>query len=142
MNDYLLPVDDGLPARESGEWVKEKLFFVKRYIDTFEIAMRGRSWRRRTFIDLFSGPGKCVIRDTNEFIIGSPLLAIQTQFPFTDYYFNDLDQSTINSLAQRVSSSGISKEHIHYFVGDANRKVKDIFTEIDECDREFIKGDN
>ncbi len=24
MSNYLLPEDDGLPARESGEWVKEK----------------------------------------------------------------------------------------------------------------------
>jgi len=40
MDKYLLPEDDGLPARESGEWVKEKLFYVQRYIDTFEVAMR------------------------------------------------------------------------------------------------------
>jgi len=36
MDKYLLPEDDGLPVRESGEWVKEKLFYVKRYIDVFE----------------------------------------------------------------------------------------------------------
>ncbi len=95
MGNYLLPIDDGLPARESGEWVKEKLYYVKRYIDVFETAMRAKNWRRRIFIDLFSGPGKCVIRDTNEYIIGSPILALQTQYPFTDYYFGDLEQANM-----------------------------------------------
>ncbi len=52
MDKYLLPEDDGLLARESGEWVKEKLFYVQRYIDIFETAMRQKSWRRRVCIDL------------------------------------------------------------------------------------------
>jgi three-Cys-motif partner protein len=124
MSDYLLPVDDGLPARESGEWVKEKLYYVKRYIDAFEIAMRDRSWRRRIFIDLFSGPGKCVVRGTNEYLIGSPLLALQTQYPFTDYYFGDLEQYNIDSLRQRVSESLIPIDRIHLLVGNANSKVR------------------
>jgi three-Cys-motif partner protein len=81
MNNYLLPTNDGLPTRDSGEWVKEKLFYLQRYIDTFEIAMKGIGWRRRIYIDLFSGPGKCLIRDSNEYLLGSPLLALQTQYP-------------------------------------------------------------
>ena len=40
MGDYLLSVNDGLLARESGEWVKEKLYYVKRYIDVFEVAKK------------------------------------------------------------------------------------------------------
>jgi three-Cys-motif partner protein len=140
MNDYLLPVNDGLLARESGEWVKEKLYYVKRYIDVFEVAMRDRSWRRRIFIDLFAGPGKCVVRDTNEFLLGSPLIALQTQYPFTDYYFGDLDQHNIDSLTQRVSATTISKDHIHLIVGDANSKARDVATEIAQFDKKFIRG--
>jgi len=140
MSDYLLPVKDGLPARESGEWVKEKLYYVKRYIDVFEVAMRDRSWRRRVFIDLFAGPGKCIVRDTNEYLLGSPLLALQTQYPFTDYYFGDLEQDNIDFLTQRISESSIPKDRIHLLVGDANHKVKDVVTEIAQCDKEFIKG--
>jgi three-Cys-motif partner protein len=139
MNDYLLPVNDGLLARESGEWVKEKLYYIKRYIDIFEVAMRDRSWRRRIFIDLFSGPGKCIVRDTNEFLLGSPLLALQTQYPFTDYYFGDLEQYNIDSLKQRVSESSIPKDRIHLLVGDANSNVRDVVTEISQFDK-FIRG--
>jgi len=140
MSDYLLPVKDGLPARESGEWVKEKLYYVKRYIDVFEVAMRDRSWRRRIFIDLFAGPGKCIVRNTNEYLLGSPLLALQTQYPFTDYYFCDFEQDNIDSLAKRINESPIPKDRIHLLVGDANHKVKAVVTEIGQCDKEFIKG--
>jgi len=140
MNDYLLPVADGLPARDSGEWVKEKLFYVKRYIDAFEIAMRGKSWRRRIFIDLFSGPGKCVIRDTNEHLLGSPLIALQTQYPFTDYYFGDLDRGNINALRQRTSNCSIPKGKVHFLLGDANSKVNDVITEIGRFDKQYIDG--
>ena len=139
MGNYLMPVDDGLPARDSGEWVKEKLYYVKRYIDAFETAMRNRSWRRRIFIDLFSGPGKCVVRGTNEYLVGSPILALQTQYPFTDYYFGDLEQINIDSLRQRISETSIPKDHIHLLVGDANNKVNDVVTQIAQIDT-YIRG--
>ncbi|RJP54072.1 MAG: three-Cys-motif partner protein TcmP, partial [Anaerolineaceae bacterium] len=140
MDKYLLPEDDGLPARDSGEWVKEKLFYVQRYIDTFETAMRNRSWRQRNYIDLFSGPGKCSIRGTNEYLLGSPLLSLNTQYPFTDYYLCDLDQQNIGWLTQRANASKVPQNHIHYLIGDANQQVNDIVNNIEQIDKIFIKG--
>ena len=140
MDKYLLPEIDGLPARKSGEWVKEKLFYVQRYIDTFEIAMRGKSWRQRNYIDLFSGPGKCIIRGTDEYILGSPLLALNTQYPFTNYYFCDLEQQNIDYLKERISKSSVPQEYIHWLVGDANTRVKDVVQNIEQADKIFIKG--
>ena len=140
MNKYLLPEDDGLPARDSGEWVKEKLFYVQRYIDAFETAMRNKSWRRRVYIDLFSGSGKCVIRGANEYVLGSPLLALTTQYPFTDYYFDDLEQENIDTLRKRSSNAIISQNHIHYLTGNANQKVQGVVSDIEQFDKVFIKG--
>ena len=140
MDKYLLPEEDGLPARESGEWVKEKLFFIQRYIATFETAMRGKSWRQRNYIDLFSGPGKCIIRGTGEYLLGSPLLALSTQYPFTDYYFGDLEQQNIDYLTERSKGSKVPQNHIHYLTGNANQKVKDIIKDIEQIDKVFIKG--
>ena len=140
MDKYLLPEDDGLPARDSGEWVKEKQFYVQRYIDTFETAMRDQPWRRRIFIDLFSGPGKCLIRGTNEYLLGSPLLALITKYPFTDYYFGDLEQQNIQNLQERSKGSTVSQDHIQYLTGNANQKVKDVVNDIEQFDKIFIKG--
>jgi three-Cys-motif partner protein len=140
MNKYLFPENDGLPARGSGEWVKEKLFYIQRYIDTFEIAMRRKSWRQRNYIDLFSGPGKCVIRGTDDYILGSPLLELNTQYTFTDYYFCDLEQLNIDCLTERSKGSKVPQNHIHYLAGDANQKVIDIVEDIEQTDKVFIKG--
>jgi len=136
MNNYLLPENDGLPSRSSGPWVKEKLFYIKQYIDTFEIAMRQKSWRKRIYIDLFAGPGKCQIKGTQEYLLGSPLLALTTRHPFTDYFFVDSDNEKIDVLCQRVGSvSGVKS-----LVGDANLKVYEIVDTISGIDAEFIKG--
>jgi three-Cys-motif partner protein len=140
MNDYLLPIADGLPVRESGEWVKEKLFFVKRYIDIFEVAMRGKNWRRRIFIDLFSGAGKCVIRNTNEHLVGSPIIALQTKYPFTDYYFGDLDSGNIDALRQRTTNCSVPKGNVHFMVGNANSKVIDVCNDIQRFDKQYLQG--
>jgi three-Cys-motif partner protein len=140
MDKYLEPEDDGLPARESGEWVKEKLFYVQRYIDIFETAMRQKSWRRRIYIDLFSGPGKCLIRGTSEYLLGSPLLALNTQYPFTDYYFGDLEQRNLDYLLERCKSSKVSLNQIHALPGDANLRVREVIKDIEQVDKPFIKG--
>ena len=140
MDKYLLPEDDGLHARESGEWVKEKLFYVQRYIDIFETAMRQKSWRRRVYIDLFSGPGKCIVRGTNEYLLGSPLLALGTQYPFTDYYFGDLEAQNIDCLLERSRGSKVAQNHIHPLIGDANQKVKEVVKDIEQSDKPFIQG--
>jgi three-Cys-motif partner protein len=140
MDKYLLPEDDGLPARESGGWVKEKLFYVKRYIDVFEVAMRDKDWRKRIFIDLFSGPGKCIVRDTNEYLLGSPLLALQTQYPFTDYYFVDMDAQNMAHLKVRSKASKVPEDHLNFLIGDANQQVIAITSEIARIDKTFIQG--
>jgi three-Cys-motif partner protein len=140
MDNRFRPVADGYPARDSGEWVKEKLHYVQRYVDSFETAMRDKSWRRRNYIDLFSGPGKCTIRGTKEYLFGSPLLALNTRFPFTDYYFGDLDGKNIGYLRERAGAGPVPLDHIRFLVGDANQKVKDVVNEIEAADNEYLEG--
>jgi three-Cys-motif partner protein len=102
--------------------------------------MRKKSWRRRIYIDLFSGPGKCKIRRSEEFILGSPLLAVQTQHPFTDYFFVDLKQKNIEALQERCKAASIPKESLHFLTGDSNIKVNEIAQMISDMDSKFIKG--
>lgn len=139
MDEYLQPQNDGLPLRSSGQWVAEKLFYLKRYVDMFETSMRQKPWRRRNFIDLFSGPGKCVIQETGEVYLGSPLLALSTEHPFTDYFFVDADRQSIETLKQRCAAAPASVQ-IHYAVGDSNSEVNRIVDYIRSIDGKFIKG--
>ena len=119
MEAYLQPQHDGLLMRESGPWVAEKLDYVKRYINVFETSMR-RKLSRRHYIDLFAGPGKCVCRRTGMVYLGSPLLALTTKYPFTDYLFVDCDSDSIATLQQRCRTSSVLAD-VQFEVGDANR---------------------
>ncbi|MDX9992428.1 MAG: three-Cys-motif partner protein TcmP [Anaerolineales bacterium] len=99
-----------------------------------------RPWRRRAYIDLFSGPGKCVVDGTNEYFLGSPLLSVTTEHPFTDYYFVDKDSKNIDVLEKRISEAGLVKERVKCLTGDANIKVVEVVREIQRIDSEFISG--
>lgn len=128
MEAYLQPQYDGLPIREYGPWVVEKLDYLQRYIDVFETSMR-RKWSRRHYIDLFAGPGKCVCRRTGMIYLGSPLLALTTRYPFTDYFFVDCDSDSIATLQQRCRISPLNAR-IQFEVGDANRVARKIVKHI------------
>jgi len=89
MQRYLEPQDDGLLTRSSGSWAVSKLDYLARYIDVFETSMR-QKWAIRNYIDLMAGPGKDRVRDSGAILLGSPLLALVTRYPFTGYFFVDL----------------------------------------------------
>jgi three-Cys-motif partner protein len=112
--NYLLPENDDLLARKSGAWAKDKLFFLQKYISAFETSMKGKPWRRRIYIDLFSGPGKCTTRENSEYFLGSPLISLTTQYPFTDYYFVDMDADNIHALRTRSTAAKVEQNRISY----------------------------
>ena len=94
---------DGLPAINIGLWAKDKPFYLNRICDIFNTGMKNK-WSTRAYIDLFSGPGSCVVANTNEEIPGSPLVALRCSTPFTHYFFNDLRPELVGALENRVST--------------------------------------
>jgi three-Cys-motif partner protein len=139
MHSYLQSQDDGLPMRPSGSWVTEKLDYLERYINIFETSMHSKPWRKRHYIDLFTGPGKCFVRETRDVHFGSPLLALTTLHPFTDYFFVDINPDNIATLRRRCSVSSMY-DRVQYFVGDSNLVVQEIVDRILTVDREYIPG--
>lgn len=139
MHSYMQPQEDGLPMRSSGSWVAEKLDYLERYINIFEISMRDKPWRRRHYIDLFAGPGKCLVSETGDVHLGSPLLALMTSHPFTGYFFVDRDADNIAVLEQRCSVVPVH-DRVQYLVGDSNQVVQEIVEYILSIDREHIPG--
>lgn len=92
---------DGLPVRLVQTWARDKLFYLRRYVEIFTAAMKDK-WARRVYIDLFSGPGRSIIEGTGEEIDGSPVIALQTLYPFTQLYFNDVDRDVTAALVARM----------------------------------------
>ena len=139
MHQYLQQHEDSLALRQSGPWVAEKLDYLQRYINIFETSMRNKPWRRRNYIDLFSGSGKCIVDEPRTVYLGSPLLAVTTQYPFTNYYFVDQNRQNIADLQERCSVSSVS-DQIQYFVGDSNVVAREIVDHVLSIDRQRMPG--
>jgi hypothetical protein len=94
-----LDPDDGLIVSEVGPWATEKHARVQRYIEiasaTRKKYMPPPSWHAgAAYIELFSGPGRSLIKDSKRIIDGSPLVAYKAALasvPFTEMHLNDAD---------------------------------------------------
>jgi three-Cys-motif partner protein len=137
--DHLNGEADSLSMRLSGSWARKKLDYLERYIDAFVVSMHDKPWRSMHYIDLFAGPGKCRDRRSGEIYLGSPLIALKATYPFTRYFFVDLDPDNIAVLHERCLASPLS-DRIHYFAGDSNDVVDQIAERISAIDRKFIAG--
>ncbi len=59
-------------------------------------------WPVRVYYELFSGPGKCVIRDTSEEEDGSPLQVLK--YDFSRYIFTEMNMVLAKALQTRLAS--------------------------------------
>lgn len=104
MQQYLEPVEDGLASRQAGIWTREKLDYLRRYLDIFTMAMKAK-WPERFYVDLFAGPGKCSVREAASVLLGSPLIALTLTQGFTGYFLCEKDPSLWESLVARCQAS-------------------------------------
>ena len=96
-----MAVSDGLPIRESGSWIQQKHHPLTYYSEIFNQAMKNKPWDHRVYLELFAGPGKCLIRESNCEEDGSPLKAVEKNF--TDYIFIDICEAAARALSQRLA---------------------------------------
>jgi three-Cys-motif partner protein len=98
-SQYRPSVVDGLPARVSGDWAREKLTYLSKYMSIFNVGMKNK-WRR-VYLDLLAGPGRCIDDAGLEFD-GSPVLAINSREPFSDVVLVEGQSDLATALRQRV----------------------------------------
>lgn len=90
---------DGLPARPTGLWVRDKNFYVNRYLSIFTRGV-GKKWKGNlAYVDLFAGYGRNIIRQVNKEVEGSPFLALA--HGFRKYVFVDLPD-VLRVLEKRI----------------------------------------
>jgi len=109
---------------------------LARYVNVFETAMRNK-WTYRNYIDLMSGPGKDRVRESNNILLGSPLIALTTPHPFTGYFFVDLFDENTRSLSQRCSAS-IHASRVSIKTGDCNVEVGGIVAQLKKTERNSL----
>ena len=54
-SEYRTSPADGLPARVSGAWAREKLEYLTKYMSIFNVGMKNK-WER-VYLDLLAGQG-------------------------------------------------------------------------------------
>jgi len=108
-----------------GIWSEIKLDIIREYANAFTRIMRKQDWcKGYAYIDAFAGPGVHISRRTGEFILGSPLNALEIENPFTEYHFIDVDKVKAEAL------EGLTREksNIKIYPEDCNEAlVKKIF---------------
>jgi three-Cys-motif partner protein len=136
MSNYFAPEEDGLIMRPSGAWAEQKLDYLARYIDVFETSMKGK-WPSRNYIDLMAGPGKNRVRGSNKIFLGSPLLSLTTRYPFTGYFFVDLDSNNVDALKTRCDASP-NGQRVNIYNGDCNVLVDNVVARLRQNERSSL----
>lgn len=114
---------DGLNYRVVPPHTKKKHDLLKIYLDIVSTAIQKKL--QLVYVDLYSSNGKCIIRETDEELNGSPLIALE--YPYYKYVFNDIDIEKINELRQRIQTEFPNKYSLCYFYTvDANTLFKEL----------------
>lgn len=101
-----------------GFWSEIKLEIIQKYLPAYTTIVSQQQARFRTvYVDAFAGSGTHISKETGEFIKGSPALALETQPPFNEYHFIDLDQRKVSSL-ERLAAE---RADVTIYRGDCNR---------------------
>ena len=120
---------DGLLLRCVGVWSKAKHYYLTKYINTFTTSMRKKWGGQLYYIDLFAGPGRCLTRDTEEEIDGSPLVALNAPYPFAGYFFAELNEEVLDVLTERCKNH-LNYNRVKFYSGDCNLVIDDIMNNI------------
>ena len=113
---------DGLPARLTGQWVHGKKYYFCRYMDIMSRAVANKWQGKLCYIDLFSGPGLSIVRDTRDEVEGSPILALN--YDFASYVFVDVPE-VLATLKERLAGHPKFSQ-ISFIEGDCNAVIDSV----------------
>ena len=95
---------DGLPVRCVGEWSKEKIYRLTQYFGIFANGMKKKWKNKLNYIEICSGPGRCIERESGLEFDGTSL-AILNHKSFKlikNAIFIDLSSEVVFTLNKRI----------------------------------------
>jgi len=112
---------DGLPVQCVGAWAEYKYFFLEAYLNaSCEARRKFVDKGNAVFIDLFAGPGRCMIKKEKREILNGGMRALQrNEAPFNELFFLDISNTNTEALLKRVDN----KPNCHVMYGDSNKLV-------------------
>jgi three-Cys-motif partner protein len=151
-NDWVMSNDDGLRARKSGPWAREKLSFLDQFVPPALQATgcTPRPKLQRWYVDLFAGPGRNVDRRSGEEFPGSTIrvLPMSAQRDLTVHFTHaaivnkdEDDQAALVERIRRLRNNGlvpIPEQNMEIITHDANRVIDRILQRIDPRAYAFV----
>jgi three-Cys-motif partner protein len=127
----LITGDDALPAESNvGPWVEDKHHALREYLKYHAKPRAG--YRHRAYIEVFCGSGRGQLRNTGQFIDGSPVVAwkcsVEEKAPFSELYIADRDPKRRQACAERLRRLGAP---VIEFEGDAITAAAAIVARLD-----------
>jgi three-Cys-motif partner protein len=113
---------DGFPARATGPWVFDKKYYFERYVSIFTRGIGSKWSGRLAYVDLFSGPGRSVVRHTQDEEKGSPLLSLE--YKFSRYIFVDVG-AVLSTLDRRLAGHP-KRSQVTLIEGDCNHVISEV----------------
>jgi len=103
-----------------GLWTEVKLEILREYSRAYaQILSKQQSIRYYAYVDGFAGAGTHISKTSGQEIDGSPMIALQTEPPFSHYHFIDLDGRRTTRLQELANGRGdVSVHH-----GDCNETL-------------------
>jgi three-Cys-motif partner protein len=123
-----------------GPWAREKLDALRQYLNFYTTVLKNQGhWLKGTFfVDAFSGPGLSKVRkkakaaslffpeeepEQEEYLKGSPRVALEIANPFSSYLFIDNDKQRVAEL-EALKEEHAGTATIEVKKGDANDEIQ------------------
>lgn len=136
--------NDGERLRPAGPWVGKKLAFLEFFAPHAIDAAANRE--RRVYVDLFAGPGRYLVRETDSEVEAGCLALLRARgarrgdLAFTHAHLVNLDRADTRALESRVNALRerraclMPRGDIRLHTGDANALARRLLTQADKLD--------
>lgn len=108
-----------LKLDEIGYWSEVKLEIVRKYAKAYSTILATKRGWQHFYIDGFAGSGVHISKKSGEFVLGSPLNALEITPPFREHYLIDLNSKKTEMLRKLVEERKLS--NVHIYSGDCNK---------------------
>lgn len=139
-------VRDDLPVRCVGEWARDKISVLTKYFDMFSVGMKNKF--SLNYIEICSGPGRCINRKNGEEFDGTALAITNHQsFKYVDNaVFIDNNASAVEALNARLREKANAQAYegdyhcrgqISNILKSLNKGLNLVFIDPTKCDVPF-----
>lgn len=108
-----------LKLDEIGYWSEIKLDIIREYATSYSTILSAQKKPKffHIYIDAFAGAGVHMLKGTNDEVPGSPQIAVNTDPPFCEYHFIDLNGVKVDHLRSLFRD----RQNIHIYEADCNQ---------------------